>query len=72
MVLAGETVLRKRFFALKKSSAADAINLGLSKMADSCPGATYAKLTWLQAWHIRDEAYSKGLAALANAQNQSD
>jgi hypothetical protein len=34
---------------------ADAINLGLTKMAESCPGTTYAKLAWLQAWHIRDE-----------------
>lgn len=47
---------------------ADAINLGLSKMAESCPGVTYAKLTWLQAWHIRDETYSAGLAELNNAQ----
>ncbi|MFK0380320.1 Tn3 family transposase [Pandoraea sp. NPDC090278] len=47
---------------------ADAINLGLSKMAESCPGVTYAKLTWLQAWHIRDETYSAGLAELVNAQ----
>jgi TnpA family transposase len=47
---------------------ADAINLGLSKMAESCPGTTYAKLTWLQAWHIRDETYSGGLAELVNAQ----
>ena len=47
---------------------ADAINLGLSKMAESCPGTTYAKLTWLQAWHIRDETYSAALAALVNAQ----
>ena len=47
---------------------ADAINLGLSKMAESCPGTTYAKLTWLQAWHIRDETYSAGLAELVNAQ----
>lgn len=39
---------------------ADAINLGLSKMTESCPGTTYAKLTWLQAWHIRDETYSSG------------
>jgi len=31
---------------------ADAINLGLTKMAVSCPGTTYAKLSWLQAWHI--------------------
>ena len=47
---------------------ADAINPGLSKMAESCPGTTYAKLTWLQAWHIRDETYSSGLAELVNTQ----
>jgi hypothetical protein len=49
---------------------ADAINLGLSKMAESCPGTTYAKLTWLQAWHIRDETYSAALAELVNAQGR--
>jgi TnpA family transposase len=47
---------------------ADAINIGLTKMAESCPGTTYAKLTWLQAWHIRNETYSAGLAELVNAQ----
>ncbi len=47
---------------------ADAINLGLTKMAESCPGTTYAKLAWLQAWHIRDETYGAALADLANAQ----
>jgi TnpA family transposase len=47
---------------------ADAINLGLSKMADSCPGTTYTKLAWLQAWHIRDDTYSAALADLTNAQ----
>ena len=47
---------------------ADAINLGLTKMAESCPGTTYAKLSWLQAWHIRDETYSEALAELVNAQ----
>lgn len=47
---------------------ADAINLGLSKMAESCPGVTYARLTWLQAWYIRDETYSAALADLVNAQ----
>lgn len=47
---------------------ADAINLGLSKMAESCPGATYQKLSWLQAWHIRDETYSAALAQLINEQ----
>jgi hypothetical protein len=47
---------------------ADAINLGLTKMVESSPGATYAKLSWLQAWHIRDETYAAGLADLVNAQ----
>ena len=46
----------------------DAINLGLTKMVDSCPGTTYAKLSWLQAWYIRDETYSAALAELVNAQ----
>ncbi|MET3134558.1 TnpA family transposase [Oxalobacteraceae bacterium GrIS 1.11] len=47
---------------------ADAINLGLTKMAESSPGANYSKLSWLQAWHIRDETYSAGLADLVNVQ----
>ena len=29
---------------------ADAINLGLGKMAESCPGTSPAKLSWLVAW----------------------
>lgn len=49
---------------------ADAINLGLTKMAESCPGTTYAKLSWLQAWHVRDETYSTALAELVNSQFQ--
>ncbi|MGD2092023.1 MAG: Tn3 family transposase [Candidatus Aminicenantes bacterium] len=49
---------------------ADAINLGLSKMAESCPGTTYSRLTWLQAWHIRDDTYSAALAELVNVQFQ--
>lgn len=37
----------------------DAINIGLTKMAESSPGMTYTKLSWLQAWHIRDETYQQ-------------
>ena len=48
----------------------DAINLGLTKMAESCPGATYSKLAWLQAWNVRDETYSAALAEIVNAQFQ--
>ena len=47
---------------------ADAINLGLTKMADACPGISYAKLSWLQAWYIRDETYSAALGELTNVQ----
>ena len=47
---------------------ADGIDLGLTKMAGSCPGTPYAKLSWLQAWHIRDETYSTAVAELVNAQ----
>jgi TnpA family transposase len=47
---------------------ADALNLGLAKMAEACPGTKLAKLSWLVAWHIRDETYSKALANLVNAQ----
>jgi TnpA family transposase len=46
----------------------DAINLGLGKMAESCPGTTYSKLSWLQSWHIRDDSYLAALATLTNAQ----
>ena len=63
----GETAKDKTM--LLSAILADGINLGLTKMADSCPGATYARLSWLQAWHIRDDTYSQGLAALVNAQS---
>jgi TnpA family transposase len=47
---------------------ADAINLGLVKMAASAPGITHTKLSWTQAWHIRDDTYGAALADLVNAQ----
>jgi TnpA family transposase len=62
----GDTVKYKTL--LLTTVLADAINLGLTKMAESCPGITYAKLSWQQAWHIRDETYSIALAELVNAQ----
>lgn len=50
---------------------ADATNLGLSKMAESCPGTSLARLSWLVAWHIRDETYSKALAEIVNHQHRN-
>jgi TnpA family transposase len=45
---------------------ADGINLGISKMAEACPGMTARKLDWLASLHIRDEAYTKAQAELVN------
>jgi len=50
---------------------ADAINLGLAKMAEACPGSTFAKLDTLRNWHIRDETYAQALAELVNALHRS-
>ena len=48
----------------------DAINLGLVKMAEACPGSTFNTLDTVRAWHIRDESYAKGLAELINYQHR--
>jgi len=65
-IKSGETAQDKTL--LLTAILADAINLGLTKMAESCPGTTYSKLAWLQVWHIRDETYSATLAELVNEQ----
>jgi hypothetical protein len=49
----------------------DAINLGLRKMSEASPGTSYAKLSWLQAWHIRDDTYSLALAKIINKQTST-
>jgi TnpA family transposase len=48
---------------------ADGINLGLTKMAESCTGVSYAQLDRHQASYIRDETYSVALADLVNTQH---
>ena len=45
---------------------ADAINLGIAKMAEACPGTTARKLDWLASLHVRDETYAKALTELVN------
>jgi hypothetical protein len=49
---------------------ADAIKLGLTKMAEACPGSTFYKLERIRAWHVRDETYAKALAELVNFQHK--
>ena len=31
---------------------ADAINLGLNRMADACPGTSLSRLSWVADWHV--------------------
>lgn len=45
---------------------ADGTNLGLDKMAASCPGTSSSQLSWMVAWHMRDDTYTKALACLVN------
>jgi TnpA family transposase len=50
--------------ALLTAILADAINLGLTSMADACRGATLRQLAWAYDWHIREETYAAALAQL--------
>lgn len=55
--------------ALLTSVLADGINLGLTRMAEACRGATLRQLTWTADWHIRDECYSQALAQVIDYQH---
>jgi TnpA family transposase len=56
--------------SLLTSVLADGINLGLTRMAEACRGATLRQLTWTADWHIRDECYSQALAQLTDFQHR--
>jgi hypothetical protein len=47
---------------------ADGINLGLTRMADACPGVSLSTLSRIATatWHIRDETCAKALAEIVN------
>ena len=53
--------------ALLTTILADGINLGLSRMAEACRGATLRQLAWVHDWHIREETYAAALSRLINA-----
>ncbi len=46
---------------------ADGINLGLTRMADSCHGASLRQLAHLHDWHISEAAYCEALGRLIDA-----
>jgi hypothetical protein len=45
---------------------ADGINLGITRMAEACPGISASVLSRIATWHIREE-YTKALAAGSEA-----
>lgn len=49
---------------------ADATNLGYARMAEACGLVTQRQLSWLSAWHLREDSYGAALARLADAQHQ--
>ena len=56
--------------ALLTAILADAINLGLVRMAEACRETTWRQLSWTADWHIREECYAQALACLIDAQNR--
>lgn len=50
----------------------EAINLGLTRMAEASPGSSFKELSWIEDWHIRDECYSRALAELVNCHHSMD
>jgi TnpA family transposase len=53
--------------ALLTAILADGINLGLTRMAESCRGPTLRQLAWTHDWHVREECYAAALARLIEA-----
>ena len=41
---------------------ADGLNLGLTRMAEACPGISVSRLYWMSQWNIREETYARALA----------
>jgi len=49
---------------------ADAINLGLTRMADAVPGMTFERLAWVADWYVREDTYTKMLAEIVGSLQQ--
>ncbi|SDB71600.1 Tn3 family transposase [Belnapia rosea] len=56
--------------ALLAAILADGTNLGLSRMADATRGLTYHRLVNVAQWHINEDNYAAGRAAVVEAQHR--
>jgi TnpA family transposase len=48
----------------------DATNIGLTKIAEATPGRSYARLSWVADWYVREENYAKALAEIVRQQHR--
>ena len=55
--------------ALLAALLGEALNLGPAKMAEACVGMTFARISWVEDWCMRDETYTKALAEVVNFQH---
>ena len=46
---------------------ADGINLGLTRMSETCRGASLRQLALVHDWHVSEAAYTEALARLIDA-----
>ena len=53
--------------ALLTCGLADGINLGLTRMAETCRGASLRQLALVHDWHVSEAAYAEALARLIDA-----
>jgi TnpA family transposase len=51
---------------------ADGINLGITRMAEACPGISASVLSRIATWHICEETYTKALAEIVNHHHHID
>jgi len=49
---------------------ADGINLGLTRMAESCRETSWRQLCWTADWHVREECYAQALVDLIDVQHR--
>lgn len=66
----GEQLLGDDRIALLTIILADALNLGLVKMAEACPDTTESRLFRVADWHVHDENYLPALAEIVNRHQQ--
>jgi TnpA family transposase len=51
---------------------ADGINLGLTRMAETCRDRSVKQLSWVSDWHVREDCYARALTEIVNQHHRMD